>query len=86
MLSEVLGRIDAGERNLAHSQLPRNLRRQGCVWSSEDRSSDELADTSGSGDTLLGNLGELLGADNAGFGGELALSEDLEEALAQIDY
>ena len=49
-------------------------------------SCNKLADTTGSGDTLLGNLGELLGADNAGLGNKLALSENLEEALAQIDY
>ena len=45
------------------------------------RSSNELADATGSSDTLLGNLGELLGADDAGGVGELALSVHLEEAL-----
>jgi len=44
-------------------------------------SCDELADTTGGLDTLLGNLGEHLGANNACFSDELALSADLEEAL-----
>lgn len=86
MLSEVLERIDAGKRVLAHSQLlPRNLRPQGWLCSVV-RSSNELADTTGSSDALLSDLGELLGANDHGFGGELALSEYLEEALVQIDY
>jgi hypothetical protein len=42
-----------------------------------------LADTTGSADTLLGDLGELLGADNHGGVGKLALAEDLEETLKQ---
>lgn len=52
------------------------------------RSGDELADTAGGSDALLGDLGELLGADDAGRLGELALAEDLEEALVQriINY
>ena len=45
-------------------------------------SSDELADTTCGLDPLLGLRGELLGADNAGHGGEGARSEYLEEALA----
>ena len=45
------------------------------------RSCDELADTTGSSDALLGNLGEHLGAHNAGHVGELALAKDLDEAL-----
>ena len=49
-------------------------------------SCNELADTTGGSNSLLSDLGELLGADNAWLGNELALSEDLEEALAQIDY
>ena len=44
-------------------------------------SCDELADTTGLFDALLGNLGEQLGADDAGRLDELALSADLEEAL-----
>ena len=44
-------------------------------------SGDELADTTGSLDSLLSNFGEHLGADDAGFSNELALSADLEEAL-----
>ena len=49
-------------------------------------SSDELADATGSPDALLGDLGELLGADDAGHVGDLALAEDLEETLQEIDY
>lgn len=44
-------------------------------------SGDELANATGGGDALLGNLGELLGTDNAGGSGELALAEDLEVSL-----
>jgi len=49
-------------------------------------SCDKLANTASSLDALLGNLGELLGADNAGAVDEATLTEDLEEALTTIDY
>jgi len=50
------------------------------------RSCDELADTAGGSDASLSDGGELLGANNAGNLGELALAEDLEEAsLGNID-
>ena len=45
------------------------------------RSSDELADTAGGSDALLGDLGEHLGAHNARSVGEFALSEHLDKAL-----
>ena len=44
-------------------------------------SSNELADATGSLDALLGDLGELLGANDARHGGQLALTQNLEEAL-----
>ena len=50
-------------------------------------SCNELADATGSPDASLSNGGELLGADDAGGGRELALAEDLEVALqARIVY
>lgn len=52
-------------------------------WSEVVRSCDEFADTTGSSDALLGNLGEHLGAHNAGHVGEFALAEHLDEALHQ---
>ena len=48
------------------------------------RSSDEFADTTGSSDALLGDLGEHLGAHNAGHVGKFALAEHLDEALHQL--
>lgn len=45
------------------------------------RSGDELADATSSDDAGLGLLGELLGLDNAGDGGDLTGSEHLEETL-----
>jgi len=47
------------------------------------RSCDELADTTSGSDALLGDLGEHLGAHNAGHVGEFALAEHLDEALHQ---
>ena len=44
-------------------------------------SSDELGDTTGLSDTLLGDLAEHLGANDEGGLGQLALAADLEEAL-----
>ena len=44
-------------------------------------SSDELGDTTGLSDALLGNLAEHLGAHDAWSLGQLALSADLEESL-----
>jgi len=44
-------------------------------------SSDELGDTTGLSDTLLGDLAEHLGAYDAGGLGQLALAANLEEAL-----
>lgn len=44
-------------------------------------SRDELAGATGGSDALLGDLGELLGLDEAWHVGELALAEDLEETL-----
>lgn len=52
-----------------------------CVRRGSDCSGDELADTTGSLDALLGDLGELLGSDDSGDSRDLTLSEDLEEAL-----
>lgn len=54
-----------------------------CSWVHESTvcSCNELADATGSPDASLSDGGELLGADNAGNGRELALSEDLEVAL-----
>jgi hypothetical protein len=49
-------------------------------------SCNELADTAGGSDASLSDGGELLGANNAGNLGELALAEDLEEALYEIVY
>jgi len=44
-------------------------------------SCDELANTTGGSDALLGDLGEKLGTDDASNVGELSLAEHLEEAL-----
>ena len=52
-----------------------------CMVVGAGSSCDELADTTGLSDTLLGDLGELLSADNARNLGELALAENLEVAL-----
>ena len=52
-----------------------------CPGKSSVRSGDELADATGGLDALLGDLGELLGADDAGSVGELALAQNLEVAL-----
>ena len=46
-------------------------------------SCDELADTAGGSDAFLCDLGEELGAHDAGLRGELTLSADLNEALYQ---
>jgi hypothetical protein len=43
-----------------------------------------LANTTGSEDSLFGELGELLGTDDAGGGGKGARSEDLVETLRKI--
>jgi len=57
-----------------------------CVEGQHDCSCDELADTTGGSDAFLRNAGELLGTDDAGHLGHLALAEDLEVALFQIVY
>jgi len=54
-----------------------------CCVGGEACSGDELADTTGGLDALLGDLGELLGSDDGRDLGDLALSEDLEEALLE---
>ena len=50
---------------------------------SKGRSCDELADTTGGSDAFLCDLGEELGAHDAGLVGELSLSADLNETLYQ---
>lgn len=50
------------------------------------RSGAELANTTSGLDSLLGDLGEFLGSNNAGDVGEATGSENLEEALHKQDY
>jgi hypothetical protein len=88
-ISEVL-ESEVTEKQL--SVIDVGIGQSSASWTSNVRSqwsvcsSDELADTTGGSDALLGDLGEELGANNASDLGELSLAEDLEETLKQIVY
>lgn len=63
---------------LIQSHLPFNS----CLFETQAReSSNELADATSGLNSLFGELGELLGLNNARNGGEATRSENLEEAL-----
>ena len=78
-----LGCLRANEASLGRTELGRASAQRLPKWKVWCYSADELADTTSSADTLLGDLGELLGANDHGGAGELALAEDLEETLKQ---